>query len=104
MCISYLQPSQFEVALFPVLISMYMESTALDEFSWQTSESPGELVKHRQLSPTPGIVKTRSGLGVSNVHFPGAADASSPRTSLGDLVLYSLGVLKAGSDIGRQRN
>ena len=80
---------------------MYIESTALDKFSWQTLGSPGELVKHRLLSTTPGIVKTRSGLGLSNVHFPGTADASGPRTSLGDLVLYCLGVLKAGSDIGR---
>lgn len=80
---------------------MYIESSALDEFSWQTSGSPGELVKRRLLNATPGIVKTRSGLGLSNVHFPGTADASGPRTSLGDLVLYSLGVLKAGSDIGR---
>ena len=41
-------------------------------------------------------MKTRSGLGLSDVHFPGAA---GPRTRLSDLVLYSLVVLKAGSDI-----
>lgn len=44
---------------------------------------------------------TMSGMGADNLYFPGAADASGLRTRLGDLVDYSLGVVRVGSEIGK---